>query len=147
MTVLEREDHRIWWMLCTFFETIFIIKCDKITSFTLFGSFWKKFITEFDKWRKFHNLKTIITKCDSKLLQSVAGVWSSDPEVFLGKGVLKMCSKFTGKHPCWSAISKKLQSMLQSVTEGYYKATGITKCDDYCKVKGHSVLYEMQIVS
>ena len=22
------------------------------------------------------------------------------PEVFLGKGVLKICSKFTGEHPC-----------------------------------------------
>ena len=30
------------------------------------------------------------------------------PEVFLGKRVLKICSKFTGEHPCWSAISIKL---------------------------------------
>ena len=30
---------------------------------------------------------------------------SSHPEVFLGKGVLKICSKFTGEHPCRSAIS------------------------------------------
>ena len=29
---------------------------------------------------------------------------SSHPEVFLGKGVLKIWSKFTGKHPCRSAI-------------------------------------------
>ena len=35
---------------------------------------------------------------------------SSRPEVFLGKSVLKMCSKFTGEHPCRSAISIKLQS-------------------------------------
>ena len=35
---------------------------------------------------------------------------SSSPEVFLGKGVLKICSKFTGEHPCRSAISIKLQS-------------------------------------
>ena len=35
---------------------------------------------------------------------------SSPPEVFLGKGVLKICSKFTGEHPCRSAISIKLQS-------------------------------------
>ena len=27
---------------------------------------------------------------------------SSPPEVFLGKGVPKICSKFTGKHPCRS---------------------------------------------
>ena len=35
---------------------------------------------------------------------------SSRPEVFLGKGVLKICSKFTGEHPCRSVISIKLQS-------------------------------------
>ena len=29
-------------------------------------------------------------------------------EVSLGKGVLKICSKFTGEHPCRSAISIKL---------------------------------------
>ena len=28
---------------------------------------------------------------------------SSHPEVFLGKGILKICSKFTGEHPCQSA--------------------------------------------
>ena len=30
--------------------------------------------------------------------------------MFLGKGALKICSKFTGEHPCRSAISIKLQS-------------------------------------
>ena len=35
---------------------------------------------------------------------------SSLPEVFLGKGVLKICSKFIGEHPCQSAISISLQS-------------------------------------
>ena len=35
---------------------------------------------------------------------------SSHPEVFLGKSVLKICSKFTGEHPYRSAISIKLQS-------------------------------------
>ena len=33
---------------------------------------------------------------------------SSPSEVFLGQGVLKICSKFTGEHPCRSAISIKL---------------------------------------
>ena len=33
---------------------------------------------------------------------------SNQPEVFLGKDVLKICSKFTGKHPCRSVISIKL---------------------------------------
>ena len=28
------------------------------------------------------------------------------PEVFLGKGVLKICSKFTEEHPCLSANCK-----------------------------------------
>ena len=38
------------------------------------------------------------------------GFRSSRPEVFLGKSVLKIYSKFTGEHPCRSAISIKLQS-------------------------------------
>ena len=33
---------------------------------------------------------------------------SSPLEVFLGKSVLKICSKFTGEHPCRSVISIKL---------------------------------------
>ena len=33
---------------------------------------------------------------------------SRRPEVFLGKGVLKICSKFTGEHPCQSAVPRKL---------------------------------------
>ena len=33
---------------------------------------------------------------------------SSPPEVLLRRGVLKICSKFTGEHPCRSAISIKL---------------------------------------
>ena len=33
---------------------------------------------------------------------------SSHPEVFLGKGVLKICSKVTGEHLCQSTISIKL---------------------------------------
>ena len=32
-------------------------------------------------------------------------------QVFLEKGVQKICSKFTEEHPCQSAISIKLQSM------------------------------------
>ena len=34
---------------------------------------------------------------------------SSCPEVFLGKSVLKTCSKFTGEQPCRSVISIKLE--------------------------------------
>ena len=35
---------------------------------------------------------------------------SSPPEAFLGKVVLKICSKFTAEHSCRNAISIKLQS-------------------------------------
>ena len=41
---------------------------------------------------------------------------SSHPEVFFGKGVLKICSKFTGDHPCGSVISIKLQSNFIEIT-------------------------------
>ena len=41
----------------------------------------------------------------------ILGVYrSSCPEVFLGKGVLEICNKFTGEHPCLSGILIKLQS-------------------------------------
>ena len=33
---------------------------------------------------------------------------SSHPEVFLRKGVLKICRKFIGEHPCQNVISIKL---------------------------------------
>ena len=47
---------------------------------------------------------------------------SSHPEVFLVKGVLKKCSKFTGEHPCQSVISIKLQSNIIEITfrHGYF---------------------------
>ena len=38
---------------------------------------------------------------------------SSHLEVFLGKGVLKICSKFTREHPCRSAILMKLLKQLR----------------------------------
>ena len=43
-------------------------------------------------------------------------VRSSRPEVFLGKGVQKICSKFTIEHPWQSAISIKLQSNFIGIT-------------------------------
>ena len=36
--------------------------------------------------------------------------------MFLRKGVLKICSKFTGEHPCRSVISIKLQSNFIEIT-------------------------------
>ena len=37
-------------------------------------------------------------------------------EVFLVKGVLEICSKFTGEHPCRSTISIKLKSNFIEIT-------------------------------
>ena len=42
------------------------------------------------------------------LLNKVTHFRSSRPEVFLGKGVLKICSKVTGEHLCRSVILIKL---------------------------------------
>ena len=44
---------------------------------------------------------------------------SSPPEVFLGKVVLKICSKFTGEYPCQSVISIKLQINFIEITLRY----------------------------
>ena len=41
---------------------------------------------------------------------------SSPPEKFLRKGVLKICSKFTGEYPCQSAISIKLICIFIEIT-------------------------------
>ena len=40
----------------------------------------------------------------------------SPPEVFLGKGVLKICSKFTGEHPCGIVISINLLCNFSEIT-------------------------------
>ena len=47
---------------------------------------------------------------------------SQPPVVFLVKGVLKICSKCTGEHPCRSVISIKLQSGFIEITlwHGYF---------------------------
>ena len=41
---------------------------------------------------------------------------SSPSEVLLGKGILKICSKFIGEQPCRSVISIKLQSNVIEIT-------------------------------
>ena len=47
---------------------------------------------------------------------------SNSSEVFLGKGVLKICSKFKGVHPYRSVISTKLQNNFIEIAlrHGYY---------------------------
>ena len=39
---------------------------------------------------------------------------SSHPEVFLGKGVLKICKKFTGEHPRRSLQATLLKTLFQN---------------------------------
>ena len=46
------------------------------------------------------------------LLSFKPTVRSSSPDVFLGKYVLKICSKFTGEDQRRNAISRKLQTTL-----------------------------------
>ena len=38
------------------------------------------------------------------------------PEIMLGEGILKICTKFTGEQPCRSVISIKLQSNFIGIT-------------------------------
>ena len=51
---------------------------------------------------------SIQKKLPEDVLQSILSYRSSHPEKFLGKSVLKICSRFTGAQPCRSAISIKL---------------------------------------
>ena len=53
-------------------------------------------------------MKTITFDNSTVKKSSFTNFRSSGPEVYLGKGVLKICSKFTGDRPCESAISIKL---------------------------------------
>ena len=50
-----------------------------------------------------------LIKIAAEPLSTPLSIRSSHPEVFLGKALLKMCSNFTGEHPCRSAISIKLR--------------------------------------
>ena len=71
-----------------------------------------------DFWNEIQACKCQLNYCISIPVYScyaserVWDVWdvrcrSSHPEVFLGKGILKIYIKFTGDHPCRSAISIK----------------------------------------
>ena len=56
-----------------------------------------------------HHLHTTLNPPSYPLsLTLYSNARSSAPGVFLGKGVLKTCSKFTGEHPCQRGILIKL---------------------------------------
>ena len=44
-------------------------------------------------------------KVESEFYIALLHFRSSPPKVFLGKGVLKICSQFTGEHSCQNVIS------------------------------------------
>ena len=62
-------------------------------------------ITTWNTYNAFHN-----TEKTQHTILSFKKYRSSHSKVFLGKGVLKICRKFTGEHACRNAISIKLQS-------------------------------------
>ena len=79
----------------------------------------------YKRWSKVKNVQTYSTFRNKQIYESINQSinqsiklllylqkrWkyrSSHPEVFLEKDVLKICSKFTWEHLCWSAISVKL---------------------------------------
>ena len=62
-------------------------------------------------FRHYHGI--FFRKCHSGTIWSamfsyVPAMFKVHKQVFLGKGFLKICSKFTGEHPCRSGISIKL---------------------------------------
>ena len=63
---------------------------------------------------------------------------SSPPVAFLGKSVLKICSKFTGEHPCQSVISRKV-ALLMLILHWIY----------FCrrKISGTGVKYTGYVIS
>ena len=86
------------------------------------------------------------TKDQQRTERIRANFRSSHQKVFLRKGVLKICSKFIGEHPCRSATSIKLQQLYLTRTSAwvfsckfaaYFQNTfslGIPLGDCFCNV-------------
>ena len=97
---LTLSMHPAWWIYWrrTLFDWKFLTPI-KLSSFyygvyeTLTFSLWKKFCG---------------TNLISPQLATDAKCRSCPSQVFLGKGVLKICSKFTGEHPYRSMVSMTL---------------------------------------
>ena len=60
-------------------------------------------------WKPYEVYSTLNFKC--RIEQSY-----SPPQVFLGKGVLEICSKFAGEYPCWAVILIKLLCYFIEIT-------------------------------
>ena len=64
-------------------------------------------------WKDPQKLEKNCERCTIKyyiISEALYNIRSSHSEVFLRKGVRKICSKLTGEHPYRSAVSMKLQS-------------------------------------
>ena len=88
---------------------------------------------------------TLLDMPNFELIECIPEV-SSQPEVFLGEVALKICSKFTGEHPCRSEISIKLFCKLEEKRRHWvcfvYRIVFLSCC---CKIKNHSFFcYIMQ---
>ena len=82
------------------------------TAFARHLSFWlgHKYASGLIKrWNMDSNMDTI------KAQHKIRGMRSSRPKVFLGKGVLKICSKFTGEH-----LFPHTTYQQTSYTDGYF---------------------------
>ena len=82
-------------------------------------SFWVSINLGRDSYHQFE-IKKIGIRRFQIILWSFAvfakGYRSNPPYVFFRKVILKICSKFTGEHPCRSAISIKLFSKFIEIT-------------------------------
>ena len=84
-------------------SVILQIKLDEKFTYLLLLYYWLKM-----KKKYYMNNKVKINSyffCQASINSILLSYGSSRSEVFLRKEVLKVCSKFTGEHPCWSVIS------------------------------------------
>ena len=96
----------IFWIL-DFHSTVFYILHHLIVSFFIFHYLAFFITTTFYIITLFH---LRLAHAFSLVFINFTLFRSSHPEVFSRKGVLEICSKFTGEYPCRSVISMKLQS-------------------------------------
>ena len=74
--------------------------------YNLLKPFYQSIIGSWQQSFDFHMFLEFVTKYSSDR--------SSPPEVFSGKGVVKICSKFKGEHPYRSVISSCFATFLKS---------------------------------
>ena len=80
---------------------------------------WPKFLTKRSIWlfTKLQLTKLHLILFRTYIISTVITKFQKQSsEVFLGKGFLKTCSKFTREHACRSVISIKLQSKFIEIT-------------------------------